>query len=249
MSQLSHDQICYFKHNGVLYLNNLFTPSLCEAARLFFSRNESKLITEYSSNPRGLVTETVGNTEYIKYFEYPLQCNSFLFGRFLSSELFNIGTQLLESPIRYVSAEIHSRFAGASEIPMHQDNAYYGLADGKALTFYIALDKQLPTSGGLKYLSNPVTDEYQHLPCDSTAFSLTIEQPDLLRGRKLIQPIYEPGDCTIHHSRSVHFADSAPSNSSRSIVFRISVYSVDERKKPGHDEWYQDIIMKNRAKS
>lgn len=248
MTQLTQDQLTFFRINSFLHLKSLFPKSLCEDARSYFLQKESIIIEEYSEQPRGLVTEKFDNNQFIKYFEFPIHFNSSLFGQFLTSGIFNIGSQLLESPVRYFSAEVHSRYSGATKIPIHQDNAYYGLMGGQGLTFYIALDKQLPSSGGLQYISNPVTDEFEHSPCDSSGFSLTIDQPILLNSRKLIQPVYDPGDCTIHHSRSVHFADCVPSGSDRSIVFRISLFSEFETKKPGHDEWYQSIIMMNRAK-
>ena len=55
--------------------------------------------------------------------------------------MFEISKILLKSKVRLKSVEIHLRFGGCSSIPKHQDNAYYGLNDGKAL-FYIALNSQ-----------------------------------------------------------------------------------------------------------
>lgn len=247
MNTLSATQINFFKKNSILHLKEFIPKSICRQARNYFLDNESSIIRDYSQYPRGLVAEKIGNTQLIKYFEYPIHFNAFLYGRFLTSDLFAIANQLLEAPVRYVSAEIHTRFSGASEIPMHQDNAYYGLIHGQALTFYIALDRQLPSCGGLKYISNPITDELIHVPCNSTAFSLAIKDKDLTLGRDIIQIPFEPGDCTIHHSRSIHFADPVPLNSERSTVFRISLYSTIDSKRKGHDEWYKNIISQNRS--
>ena len=59
-------------------------------------------------------------------------------------------------------------------------------------------------------------------------------------------PDYFPGDCTIHHSRSIHFANEVPHNAERSLVVRISIYAINEKEKEGHSAWYKDMIKRNR---
>ena len=247
MNLLSLHDVNSFKAKSVLHLKSLFPRQICEDARQYFLENESQIIDQYSNNKRGLVTETISGNVFLKYFEFPLQYNSFVFGRFLTSDIFLIGSELLESPVRFVSAEIHTRYTGASEIPVHQDNAYYGLINGKALTFYIALDNQLASSGGLQYIANTVVDEFDHKPSKSSAFSLTLTETRSLDKREVIQPVYEPGDCTIHHSRSIHFAEPVPISSRRSVVFRVSLYAQSAVKRDGHDQLYQELIAKNRS--
>ena len=96
-----------------------------------------------------MVFEKVNETRLIKYFDKPFQINFHLFNRFLTSKLFNLSKDLLEEDVYLDRAEIHSRFASGTEIPPHQDNAYFGLKRGKSLTFYISLNKQYPDEGGL----------------------------------------------------------------------------------------------------
>ena len=57
-----------------------------------------------------------------------------------------------------------------------------------------------------------------------------------------------PGDCTVHHSRSIHFADEVPSIADRSLVVRLSIYATTETVKNGHSDWYKNMIKRNREK-
>lgn len=244
---ISERQLSEFRTNSVLHIKNLIDPSLCLQCKNFFLENEEQIIRSYGDSPKGLVVEEVDGSKYVKYFEYPLHYSSKFFGAFLSSEIYSLGQLIIGKPVRFVSAEIHSRHSGASEIPPHQDNAYYGLTNGDAITFYISLDPQTSCSGGLQYISNPNHQEYPHIPSSSAAFSLALADLQLVSGRQIIRPIYSPGDCTIHHSRSIHFADCTPHDSNRAIVFRITLYSTLDIVKSNHAEWYSEMISSNRA--
>ena len=63
---------------------------------------------------------------------------------------------------------------------MHQDNAYYGLDNGKALIlFYVPINKQFAEKGGLKYLAiKNSNDVYEHKASNSSAFSLEIKEKE-----------------------------------------------------------------------
>lgn len=237
-----------FKETSVLFVPGAFSPAMCLEARQYILDKESFIIDKYRSDKRGLVCETLEGVDYIKYFEHPFHYDAFFFGRFLTSSILNAASFLLDEDARFVSAEIHSRFPGASGIPPHQDNAYYGLEDGKAVTFYISLDHQNPEGGGLQYLYNNIHNEYSHVNSSLPGFSLQIADQYNLDSFTSFLPIFSPGDCTIHHSRSIHFATSVPLTLSRSFVFRFSFYSTSSIVRLGHSEAYKRAIELNRAK-
>ena len=110
---------------------------------------EEEIIEKYISDKKGLVLDHIKNKRLIKYFEYPFSFDKFIFGKFSQSDIYQIAETLLQEKVCIYSMEIHSRIALGTKIPPHQDNAYYGLKRGKALTFYIPLDKQNPFEGGL----------------------------------------------------------------------------------------------------
>ena len=247
MLSFCSDALSLFNENSVLFVPSAFSPEFCSKAREYILDNEPDIISKYSSDKRGLVCEKLEGVNHIKYFEYPLHFDSLFFGQFLTSTILNTASVLLQDDVRFVSAEIHSRFPLASEIPPHQDNAYYGLVDGKAVTFYIALDSQVPNEGGLQYLNNPINNELAHITSSKPGFSLEIANKAELSTFSAFLPTYSPGDCTIHHSRSIHFASPVPQTSHRSLVFRFSFYSASSFIIPGHLEKYRQAIDLNRS--
>lgn len=236
-----------FHQNSVIFVESLFDKKLCEQARNWFLEHEHEVIEKFSHDKRGLSCDVVNGSRLVKYFEYPLYSAPHIYGKFVNSEVMALAENLLQDTVCLVSCEIHSRSAGGTEIPPHQDNAYYGLEKGSALTFYIALDLQSPEDGGLQYLPNPSTNNFEHCPSSSKAFSLKIlERLDHLKGENL-SFTYKPGDCSVHHSRSIHFADPVPLSAQRASVFRMTFYSLSDNQKDGHKEWYQAMINSNRS--
>ena len=233
-----------FLSSSSIKVENLFKPILCEEACIFIKKNEQNIINKYSKDKKGLTLDLINNQKFIKYFEYPFYENSKLFGKFITSDIFKISEYLLGEPVYLKSLEVHSRCALGSLIPPHQDNAYYGLKNGRGLTFYIPINNELAKMGGLQYFKNPSDYELVHEPCNSSGFSLTVKEKNL--NFDIFSPDYQPGDCTIHHSRSIHFANDVPFNAQRSLVVRISVYSLDETEKDGHLDWYKNMIKRNR---
>ena len=222
-----------------------FKQSLCNEACKYIYKNEERLIQKYIDDSRGLTIDLVNKKKFIKYFEYPFKENSKLFGQFVTSNIFKIAEFLLGDSVYLKSLEIHSRCALGSMIPPHQDNAYYGLEKGKGLTFYIPINNEFADMGGLKYYKNPYDFEMDHQPSDLSGFSLTVKDLDKANF-PIFSPNYLPGDCTIHHSRSIHFANEVPYDADRSLVVRISIYAINEKEKDGHSLWYKDMIRRNR---
>ena len=80
-------------------------------------------------------------------------------------------------------------------------------------------------------------------------FSLTIKNRENIKSLMKIDPIYEPGDCTVHHSRSIHYAETVPPNTKRGLVLRMSLFAFNEKQKINHLEWYEKIVKKNRLEN
>lgn len=226
-------------------IKNFVDKELCDNACQYIYENESRIINEYKFDSKGLAIDKVKDNNYIKYFEYPFRENSELFGQFVTSNIFKISEFLLDGPVFLKSLEIHSRCANGTRIPPHQDNAYYGLKGGRGLTFYIPINKEIASKGGLKYYKNSNNVEMAHVPSDCSGFSLTVDKSEEIKF-DIFAPNYLPGDCTVHHSRSIHFAEEVPSNADRSLVVRLSVYAITESLKDGHADWYKNMIKINR---
>ncbi|WP_320667167.1 phytanoyl-CoA dioxygenase family protein [Prochlorococcus sp. MIT 1307] len=238
-----------FSQSSVLYIPSLFPKDLCNETCAFFLKNERSIIDRFREDKKGLTLDALNSEEYIKYFEYPIALNAELFGRYVNSDVFELSEQLLSEKVYIKSLEIHSRCAKGTPIPPHQDNAYYGLERAKGITFYIPINNQKPTSGGLQYYKVRNDISLSHIPSDESGFSLTIQDTSALENTEILAYNYQPGDCTIHHSNSVHFAEMVPDNTQRGLVVRLSLFSIDDQKKSGHSEWYQSMIRRNRDRN
>ena len=237
-----------FFDNSVIQVNNLIDKKVCEETLDYFLTNENNIIKKYKDDSKGLVLDKIGNKFFIKYFEYPLSESFKYFGPFINNNVINLASKLLGINVFLRSMEIHTRGPGSTEIPPHQDNGYYGLEDSNALTFYIALNKQSTENGGLTYIPNRQGIEFNHFASKSKAFSLAIDSSDLPENKMNFEPKYNVGDCTIHHSNSIHFAKAINDKGiERSIVVRLSFFGTEINLKEGHRERYLEILKKNRS--
>ncbi len=235
-----------FYNNSVIQIKNLFDKKLCQEVCEYIIENEENIINKYSNDKRGLVLEENKEQKLIKYFEYPFSFNRYIFGKFSQSKIYKIAETLLEQDVYIFSMELHSRFANGTPIPPHQDNAYYGFMNGDALTFYIPLNPQNPEEGGLRYYSNNNDNQFPHKISNERGFSLTISDKNVMNNLVKLDPYYEPGDCTVHHSRSLHYADNVPSDVNRGIVLRMSFFGIEDFQNPEHEKWYNNIVNQNR---
>ena len=234
-----------FSEYSAIKISNLIAKDVCDQACDYIYKNEKRLIDLYKDDKKGLTVDLINKKKFIKYFEYPLKENAALFGKFVTSDIFKIAEHLLECKVFLKSVEVHSRCAQGTAIPPHQDNAYYGLQNARGLTFYIPINTELAQMGGLRYFKNPNSLEMEHKPSDSSGFSLTISNLKDIK-YETFNPNFTAGDCTIHHARSIHFANEVPIKAERSLVVRLSLYSLDEELKKGHSEWYSNMIKRNR---
>lgn len=235
-----------FDENSVIFIKNLFQKEFCKEVKNYILKKENEIISKYSFDKKGLVLDNIKNQKLIKYFEYPFSFDRTTFGKFSQSKIYKIAENLLQDNVYIFSMELHSRIALGTIIPPHQDNAYYGLEKGKALTFYVPLDEQNPLNGGLRYCSNPIKKEYEHTISEEKGFSLTMSDNKKINDLKKLDPYYKAGDCTVHHSRSVHYANNVPANVERGLVLRMSFYSVNDKQKSDHAKWYRNIVAQNR---
>ena len=251
LKNLSNNVLDHNKHlfneNSVVILKEIVSKELIDETINFLEKNEKIIINKFSGDKRGLVVDKIMNNHFIKYFEHPLAINFSLFGRFITSDLLNKCKELLEDEVFLRSVEIHCRNPGGSSIPMHQDNSYYGLCNGKACTVFIPLNKTHDSPGDLTYIKNKVGNEYSHNSSDESAFSLEINKKDrdTLKSQKKRYKI-DLSDGFVHHSHSVHYADSVPNNSIRTWAVRITLFGLNEHVKAGHKDWYNEIVKKNR---
>ena len=161
MNHLLDDQnIKEFEDNGFLHVRSFFERSLCQKLLLELKNLDKKKIVN-SKNIRSTFlknkSEKVNLFNGLTYLQKAdLLCP--LVKEFMSKRLMNYCSQLLKvNDLFFHENEIHIRQPNVSHIiPSHQDNFYFCLNSGLALTCYVYLTKQNRNSGGLGFFRSSI---------------------------------------------------------------------------------------------
>ena len=101
-------------------------------------------------------------------------------------------------------------------VPIHQDNYYWNVIGGNALTLWIALSPSIKENGALFYFNKShKMGILEHKPSFSKGSSQTIKNKKILKRFKKIYPILKTGDALIHNCLIVHGSSRNRSNISR----------------------------------
>ena len=230
------------------FLSALIANDLLFDTRSYLDSNEQRIISKYSDDTRRLVTESINGRCLIKYFELPFAENPQLFGRYINSNIFRKVSEIMKEDLHLVSVEVHSRNPGGSHIPLHQDNAYYGLEGANACTLFVPL--LVSDMGNLRYIANPADTFYEHERSNAEAFSLQVSRKQHKKnefvGREVIYK-HQLGGAFLHHSNSLHFANNVPSKATRVWAVRLTFFGSSAALKQGHSEWYNKVVLENRS--
>ncbi len=101
--------------------------------------------------------------------------------------------------------------------PIHQDNFYWNLKNGKAITIWVAIDKATKKNGAVQYLLGSHNEGLvKHIPSFAPGSSQKVKQLEKFK-RKYKIKIFElnKGDCLIHDSLVMHGSKKNMSPNSR----------------------------------
>jgi len=102
------------------------------------------------------------------------------------------------------------------KVPTHQDNFYWNVIGGKALTIWIALSHSSKKNGGIFYYNKSHKNGIlPHKSSFAKGSSQTIKNKKYLKKFKKIYPDLEIGDAVVHSSLVIHGSHRNKSNMSR----------------------------------
>ena len=102
------------------------------------------------------------------------------------------------------------------KVPDHQDNYYWNILGGNALTIWIAITKSEINNGSIHYYEGSHKNGIlKHKASYSKGSSQTIKNTKLMKMFKKVSPNLNKGDAIIHHSLIVHGSLANKSNLSR----------------------------------
>jgi ectoine hydroxylase-related dioxygenase (phytanoyl-CoA dioxygenase family) len=100
-------------------------------------------------------------------------------------------------------------------VPIHQDNFYWNIIGGKALTIWIALSQSSKKNGALFYFDRSHKEGVcDHVASFAKGSSQKIKDNRILKKYKKITPTLKKGDALFHHCEIAH--GSLPNKSSYS---------------------------------
>ena len=152
--------------------------------------------------------------------------------RFMNLRLINACSELLDlDDIFFNDNEIHIRQPKVKHIiPAHQDNFYFSLEKGLALTCYIYLTQQNRSTGGLGFFpskinNKTITHEKSNIEGFSSFNKLKENNPD-----EFEYPQTQVGDVIFHYCQTFHRAD--PNYSEKpTLSLSIRAFSSSNLKK------------------
>jgi len=237
-----------FAEKGFIHIKSVFSKEVCLEA---IKSIDSYEINLEKSNSVTLVTETIENKTYTKYFQGAYQLGDPL-RKFFSFNLLRVGSILLdERDVYFADLEAHIRNPGGGEIPKHQDNFYFNLSEALGMTCYIALSAHDTTTGGLNYVeashARVIAHDQSLCPGFSSSLEYTHDDPEA-RKKRIYKPTYDIGDVTIHHPNNIHFSEALQREAGRKFALSARIFASEETKDLAGVERYQRLLTKNRAR-
>jgi ectoine hydroxylase-related dioxygenase (phytanoyl-CoA dioxygenase family) len=129
---------------------------------------------------------------------------------------------------KYMDSEIFAKPAYVGlKSPLHQDNYYWAIKGGNALTVWLALDDASKKNGGIYYYNKShKIGILEHQPSFAKGSSQTIKNIKKLKKFKKIFPNLKKGDLVIHHSQVAHGSNANTSAFPRTgLTFQFKTQS------------------------
>ncbi len=123
-----------------------------------------------------------------------------------NKKIMKIVEHLLDEKIKSFGAEVFAKPAKVGmAVPIHQDNFYWNLNDGKGVTVWLALDKASKNNGAIFYFKKShKAGLLNHKSSYTPGSSQKLKNMNVLKKFKKITPVLNVGDILIHHCLVVH---------------------------------------------
>ena len=145
---------------------------------------------------------------------------------------------LLNSKEEYIASELFAKPAQKGlPSPIHQDNFYWCVKGGNALTVWIALDDVSSANGGIQYYNkSQKLGVVKHKPSYAKGSSQKVSNLEKYNNLKKVCPKLRAGDALFHHSEIMHGSSSNNSGKRRrGLTFQFkdfyATYDVKLKKK------------------
>jgi phytanoyl-CoA hydroxylase len=226
-----------YEYNGWVKVGNFFSKknvaNLNKKINVFLSqrlkRYKGKNINFLNDSNKGNGVNEINSFHKLADSKYIRQKSK-------NKNLLNIVNALLNSKPRFIQSELFAKPAKKGlPSPCHQDNYYWCIKGGNALTVWVALDNVSKKNGGLYYYNKSHKDGLvNHVPSYAKGSSQTVSSKINLKKYKKITPKLNSGDALFHHSLIIHGSQANTSGKRRrGLTFQFKPYNskIDLLKK------------------
>jgi len=163
--------------------------------------------------------------------------DSFRWSRFLLEHpnVINFASVLLNDEAKAFGSELFAKPSGTGVIvPDHQDDYYWCISDGNALTMWFALATSDESSGAVYYFpGSHRVGLRSHSPSGVPGSSQRIIDWSGIDRKKQKLVVLNPGDCVVHHARTVHGSGANESGHHRlglTVRFKGARSNIDGKR-------------------
>jgi phytanoyl-CoA hydroxylase len=223
-----------YDSNGWVKINKLFSKeyvkNINKKIDLFLKKNLNK----YQNRHINFLKNNKNINEVNSF--HKLADSKYIKHRSKDKNLLIITRALLQSKPKFMQSELFAKPPGKGlPSPVHQDNYYWCIKGGDALTVWVALDHVTKKNGGLYYYNKShKLGVVKHAPSYAKGSSQTISSKIILNNYKKITPKLNPGDALFHSSLIIHGSEANRSSNRRrglTFQFRANNSSIDIQKK------------------
>ena len=207
-----------YDYNGWVLVKNIFSSKQVKKINQEIDIFLKKKIKKYKGRNINFINEeerkkSINN---INSF-HKLSDSLFIKKQAKNKKILNIAKLLIDSKPKFIASELFAKPAiKGLPSPMHQDNFYWCIKDGNALTVWLAVDQVSSKNGAIQYYSRThKLGTLKHIPSFAKGSSQTIANLKKLKKFKKFCPKLNPGDALFHHSEIVHGSSANKSGKRR----------------------------------
>ena len=234
-----------YNKSGYVLVKNIINKNELKKINLDLDNYISNKISDNSNNKRQLnftKTKEVNSMHGID----DLKSVNFLRKK---NTLKKIVTSLIGKDYKNFGSELFAKPAGQGlPVPIHQDNKYWCLNNGNAITVWFALEKSNKNNGGIFYFDKShLLGLFEHTPSYAPGSSQKIKYSNGLELFKKTTPSLMPGDCLIHNCLVLHGSNANTSNRSRkglTLRFISKKSKIDQKLRDAYEDELATQIKK-----
>ena len=226
-----------YESNGFVLIRNILNKSEIDNINIQLDNYISKHILKKNKNKRK-VNFTKSNKINSMHGIDDLPSINYIRKKI---ELKKIITSILGKEYRNFGSELFAKPAGQGmPVPIHQDNKYWCLNDGNAVTVWFALEKSNKNNGGIFYFAKShLFGVFEHDPSYAPGSSQKLKYDKGLKLFRKQTPSLKPGDCIIHSCMVLHGSEANKSSNSRkglTLRFKSKKSKIDKKLQIYYEE-------------